>query len=446
MVVNRPGTKDGAMNETQDSSGGTTATPPPPGPPPTGEQTGPRVSHEDMRDLRRLRRSVSERKIAGVAGGVGRHLDVDPTVIRVLFVVASFFGGAGLLLYAALWLLVPEEGRDSAAVPTRDDTRKILLIVVGVVAALIVLGHAWGNWWFGPGWPIGLVAIAAVLYLVSRDRNRAAATPAPSGPYSGSYPPATYAATSGGPGGTVTAPAPAPGTGAVTGGEPPAGAMPPAPPRPSWSPPPYVARPPRPRRQGLKLFWPTLALVAIALGILGLYENAGNTVLDAAYPALALAITGVMLVVGAFVGRPGGLILIGIVSAFAMAVGSATGGFEGGKTLNYSPATSSDVQSDYTFDNAELSLDLSRISDPEALDGDTIRVDGGAGRIEVVLPRNVIVDVDANIRVVGGYTIGDSEGGGFQQSPSTTFGGSPGDPTVHLDLGLRVGEIDVRQQ
>ena len=430
------------MNETQDSPGGTTATPPPP---PPGE--GPRVSPEEMRDLRRLRRSATDRKIAGVAGGLGRHLDVDPTVLRVLFVVAAFFGGAGLLLYGALWLLVPEEGRETAPITTRDDTRRVLLIVIGVVAVLVLLGNAWGNWWFGPGWPIGLVAIAAVFYLVSRDRNRASEqtyTPYATPYAQAGYPPETSAAASGTTGATVTAPAPQ--TGAGVGHEPPAGALPPAPPRQGWSPPPYVAPPPRPRRQGLVLFWPTLALVAIALGMLGLYENAGNSVVDAAYPALALTVTGVMLVVGAFVGRPGGLILLGIVSAVAMGIGSATGGFEDGRSLNYSPASSSDVRPVYAFHNAELSLDLSRISDPEALDGDTIRVQGGAGRIEVVMPRDVIVDVDANIKVVGGYSIGDTEGGGFQQSPSTTFGGSPGDPTVHLDLGLRVGEIDVRQR
>ena len=422
------------MNETQDSPGGTTAVPPSP-----PEGVGPRVSHDEMRDLRRLRRSATDRKIAGVAGGLGRHLDVDPTVLRVLFVVAAFFGGAGLLLYGALWLLVPEDGRDSAAITTRDDTRRVLLIVIGVVAVLVLLGNAWGNWWFGPGWPVGLAAVAAVLYLVGRDRNRTASPP-PYVTYSqAGYPPATSAASSGG---TVTTPAPQSGAGA----EPPIGAMPPAPPRPTWSPPPYVAPPPRPRRQGLVLFWPTLALVAIALGLLGLYESAGNSVVDAAYPALALTVTGVMLVVGAFVGRPGGLILIGIVSAIAMGIGSATGGFEDAQRLNYSPAASSDVRPVYVFKNAELSLDLSRISDPEALDGDTIRVKGGAGRIEVVLPRTVIVDVDADIRVVGGYSIGNSDGGGFQQSPSVTFGGSPGDPIVHLDLDLRVGEIDVRQR
>ena len=425
------------MNETQDFPGGTTAPPPPP---PPGE--GPRVSYDEMRDLRRLRRSATDRKIAGVAGGLGRHLDVDPTVLRVLFVVAAFFGGAGLLLYGALWLLVPEDGRDSAAITTRDDTRRVLLIVIGVVAVLVLLGNAWGNWWFGPGWPIGLVAVAAVLYLVARDRNHTAPQPPYTAYAQTGYPPATPAAAPGTPGSTVTAPAPQPGSGA----EPPTGALPPAPPRPGWSPPPYVAPPPRPRRQGLVLFWPTLALVAIALGLLGLYEYAGNTVVDAAYPALALTVTGVMLVVGAFVGRPGGLILIGIVSAIAMGAASATGGFEDAKRLNFSPASTSDVRQLYAFQNAELSLDLSRISDPEALDGDTIHVKGGAGRIEVVLPRSVIVDVDADIKVVGGYNIGDIDGGGFQESKSVTFGGSPGDPTVHLDLDLRVGEIDVRQQ
>ena len=173
--------------------------------------------------------------------------------------------------------------------------------------------------------------------------------------------------------------------------------MPPAPPRPGWSPPPYVAPPPRPRRQGLVLFWPTLALVAIALGLLGLYEYAGNTVVDAAYPALALTVTGVMLVVGAFVGRPGGLILIGIVSAIAMGIASATGGFEDAKRLNYSPASSSDVRTAlHVPERRAVARPLPDLR-PRG-PGRTIRVKGGAGRIEVILPRTVIVDVDADIR------------------------------------------------
>ena len=49
-----------------------------------------------MRDVNRLRRSTTDRYIAGVAGGLGRHFDIDPTVIRVLLAVLTFFGGAGV--------------------------------------------------------------------------------------------------------------------------------------------------------------------------------------------------------------------------------------------------------------------------------------------------------------------------------------------------------------
>src|SRR6188768_2368628 len=86
---------------------------------PTGNpsgQRGPRVSAEQMRDLSRLRRSTSDRYFAGVAGGLGRHLDIDPTIIRVLLAVLTFFGGAGLLVYGAFWLFVPEDGRDRAPI------------------------------------------------------------------------------------------------------------------------------------------------------------------------------------------------------------------------------------------------------------------------------------------------------------------------------------------
>ena len=49
-------------------------------------------------------------KVAGVAGGLARHLDIDPVILRVAFVVLTFFGGVGLLLYVAL-LAAPARGR-----------------------------------------------------------------------------------------------------------------------------------------------------------------------------------------------------------------------------------------------------------------------------------------------------------------------------------------------
>src|SRR3954467_14035023 len=59
-----------------------------------------------------LRRSISDRKIAGVAGGMGRYFNIDPLIFRVVLVTLAVFGGSGLLLYAIGWLLVPEEGAD----------------------------------------------------------------------------------------------------------------------------------------------------------------------------------------------------------------------------------------------------------------------------------------------------------------------------------------------
>ncbi len=49
--------------------------------------------------------------LAGVCGGLADYFGVDVTLIRVIFVVLAVMGGAGLVIYLAMWLLVPEEPR-----------------------------------------------------------------------------------------------------------------------------------------------------------------------------------------------------------------------------------------------------------------------------------------------------------------------------------------------
>ena len=64
-----------------------------------------------MADLARpLRRSRSNRQIAGVVGGLAEYFRVDPTLLRVIYVVGSLVSAAfpGILVYVLLWLLVPE--------------------------------------------------------------------------------------------------------------------------------------------------------------------------------------------------------------------------------------------------------------------------------------------------------------------------------------------------
>lgn len=57
----------------------------------------------------RLYRSETNRVIAGVCGGLGEYFNIDPTIIRILFVLITLFGGSGILIYIILWLVIPSE-------------------------------------------------------------------------------------------------------------------------------------------------------------------------------------------------------------------------------------------------------------------------------------------------------------------------------------------------
>jgi phage shock protein C len=57
----------------------------------------------------RLYRSQTDRMVAGVCGGLAKYFNVDPTVIRLVFVVLALAGGPGLLLYLILWIITPIE-------------------------------------------------------------------------------------------------------------------------------------------------------------------------------------------------------------------------------------------------------------------------------------------------------------------------------------------------
>lgn len=63
-----------------------------------------------METRKQLRRSRSNRMVAGVVGGLAEYWSVDPTLARVVYVVASILSAAfpGLLVYLLLWLIIPE--------------------------------------------------------------------------------------------------------------------------------------------------------------------------------------------------------------------------------------------------------------------------------------------------------------------------------------------------
>jgi phage shock protein PspC (stress-responsive transcriptional regulator) len=401
-----------------------------------GQQAEPQpgVDRQHLRSYEQLRRSVTDRKVAGVAGGLGRHLNIDPTILRVLFVVLCFFGGAGFVAYGVAWLLVPEEGKAEGIVAMNDSTRNGLLIAAGVLAALLVVGDSWGG--IGFPWPLVLVGVGVLLYLALRDRTPRAAQQQP--------PPASFygpdAPAPGATAGETTTYSASTGIGYAE--------QPPAPP---WAPAPSVApyQPPRPK-SGPRLFGITLALVAVALGALGLYDVSGGSVVDSAYPALALSVVGVMLLVGAFVGRAGGLIFLGLVASVALAVTSVVGSFDGlafrdGQRVAVSPSTAAAVHQNYEVTSGRVYVDLSGVADPQQLAGRSVYVSARAGEVVVILPHGVESDVTATVDGPGQIDLPDRSSGGINTDLSGVYGpegGSTGAFTVNTHVSA--GHIDVR--
>lgn len=62
----------------------------------------------------RLYRSTTNRMIAGVAGGLGEYFNIDPTIIRIIFILLTLFNGIGLVVYILMWIIVPTENQSNS--------------------------------------------------------------------------------------------------------------------------------------------------------------------------------------------------------------------------------------------------------------------------------------------------------------------------------------------
>jgi hypothetical protein len=211
---------------------------------------------------------------------------------------------------------------------------------------------------------------------------------------------------------------------------------------PAWVPAAPSPRPANPRKRGPILFWFTLALIALAMGVLGTIDVSGVDVAGSAYPALALGITAVMLLVGAFYGRAGGLILLGLLITPGLA-GATLAEHYDSDSVNVRPLSADSVRDRYSMGAGELVIDLSQVSDPEALDERLITVEGDLGRIEVVLPDNVDVDVSATVDGPGDVSVFGEHQDGFGHSIYDRQDVRDDVADLTLDVNLGVGEIVV---
>jgi phage shock protein PspC (stress-responsive transcriptional regulator) len=85
---------------------------------------------------RTLRRSTSDSMIGGVAGGLGEFFGIDPTAVRVIWIIGLVAGGTGLLLYLLLWAVVPDDQGGVAALPRAILAVLLLFAVVGLCCGL----------------------------------------------------------------------------------------------------------------------------------------------------------------------------------------------------------------------------------------------------------------------------------------------------------------------
>ena len=114
-----------------------------------------------------------------------------------------------------------------------------------------------------------------------------------------------------------------------------------------------------------------------------------------------------------------------------------------GNRTELRPTSASDVRDSYRIERGELVLDLTGVTDVEELDGRTLSLTAEVGRLEVVVPDEMDVDVDADIDGPGGYDLFGTQGGGIDMTDSASHDGGTDAPSLTIDAGVDVGEIFV---
>lgn len=153
---------------------------------------------------KKLYRSNTDKMIGGVSGGIAEYFEIDPTIVRILFVLAVFFGGGGLIAYIILWIIVPEkpyvfpgagqtqsdsqpninepekeaENKQENTTPNGDafnymvfqqkqksNTGYVAGIVLIVIGGLFLLNNFIPRFNFGDFWPFILIAVGIGLLL-----------------------------------------------------------------------------------------------------------------------------------------------------------------------------------------------------------------------------------------------------------------------------------------
>ena len=131
--------------------------------------TSPAQSHPvEGHANKRLHRSATDRLCCGVCGGIAEYLEVDASLVRIGFVVATLWGGLGLLLYVVLAIILPVDyAQTHVAATSGARSRTIAGAVLVVLGGLLLAGNMglapWLSW--NLFWPALLILIGMGLLL-----------------------------------------------------------------------------------------------------------------------------------------------------------------------------------------------------------------------------------------------------------------------------------------
>ena len=124
-----------------------------------------------------LRRTVRDRMVFGVCGGLARYFKIDPVLVRLAFVLTTLAGGAGVLAYLILTIVVPCEDEVGAGItssPGRlalgNQPTQIVAFALVALGALLLIGNlGWLSWVRGElVWPALLIVLGAGILLTRR--------------------------------------------------------------------------------------------------------------------------------------------------------------------------------------------------------------------------------------------------------------------------------------
>jgi phage shock protein PspC (stress-responsive transcriptional regulator) len=375
----------------------------------------------------RLTRSTDDKVVGGLAGGLGRWFGIDPLVFRIAFVVLTLAGGSGILLYLLGWLMIPDDAGGAAL--NRFGSGRSTKLVASVLAGggvLLLLDNITGG---GNDIPLGLVLVGiGALFLWTRRGAADGGPPAPPVPPAPPAPPAPPTYPTGPAGDTTTTTMALP---AVTTSDEAPAADPPAP----------VAAPASPREPKARsaLVPVTLSLLAVLAGGLTLVGASLTTGLG-----LALLLTGGALVVGAYRGRARWLIPVGLVLSVALATASVIDvPVRGGSgEVAFRPATLEEISSPYRLAAGDMVVDLTTTD----LRGETVTIVASvaAGHVDVRVPADVAVEIDAHVGA-GNLLLLGRQSDGLDVRRQVDEPGREGAGRIVLRARAGVGMVEVRR-